>query len=192
MVHDEWTQVPRANAFRDIVISMYFKEDNHPGRPHFHTRHAGLRATYDIRSLQPIAGRLHPSANRLVVESTNSSCDATGPWCAPRRRRPELIPCNELSTLMPMATMEIAPDLMEAKPTEGCNVWLRWEDGLEAEVDFSDLLALDGVFLPLRDPNFFRRVRVDDSNTTIEWPGEVDICPDTLYRRTEQAAGVAA
>jgi hypothetical protein len=91
-----------------------------------------------------------------------------------------------------MATMEIAPDLIEAKPTAGCNVWLRWEDGLEAEVDFSDLLALDGVFVPLRDPDFFRRVRVDDSNTTIEWPGEVDLCPDTLYRRTEQAAGVAA
>jgi hypothetical protein len=98
--------VPRVTVFYGIVIRMYFKEDNHPGRPLFHARHAGLQATYDIRT-------------------------QLGPWCAPRRRRPRLIPCNELSTLMLMATMEIAPDLLQAKPTEGWNVWLRWADGLE-------------------------------------------------------------
>jgi hypothetical protein len=100
-----------------------------------------------------------------------------------------LILCNELSTLMPM---EITPDLLEAKPTEECRIWLRWEDGLAAEVDFSDLLALDGVFLPLRDPDFFRQVTVGDGAWTIEWPGEVDIAPEAAYRRTREAAGVAA
>ena len=88
--------------------------------------------------------------------------------------------------------MEVAPSLLEARPTEGCGIWLRFADGLAAEVDFSDLLGHDGVFLPLRDPDFFRRVKVDDSNITIEWPGEVDICPDTLYARTREAAGIAA
>jgi len=88
--------------------------------------------------------------------------------------------------------MDVAPSLLEAKPAEGCNIWLRFADGLTAEVDFSYLLKFDGVFLPLRDPAFFRQVKVDDSNITIEWPGEVDICPDTLYRRTQEAAGVAA
>jgi hypothetical protein len=88
--------------------------------------------------------------------------------------------------------MEPAPSLKEANPTSGRMIWLRFADGLAAEVDFSYLLDFDGVFLPLRDPDFFRRVRVDDRNITIEWPGEVDICPDTLYRRTKEAAGVAA
>jgi hypothetical protein len=88
--------------------------------------------------------------------------------------------------------MDIAPPLTEANPTAGCKIWLRFADGLAAEVDFSYLLDYDGVFLPLRDPDFFSRVKMDDSNTTIEWPGEVDICPDTLYRRTQEAAGVAA
>ena len=88
--------------------------------------------------------------------------------------------------------MDIAPSLSEAKPTAGCNIWLRFADGLAAEVDFSYLLDYDGVFLPLRDPDFFRRVKVDDANVTIEWPGELDIAPETAYRRTQEAAGVAA
>lgn len=88
--------------------------------------------------------------------------------------------------------MDVAPSLLEAKPTEGCNIWLHFADGLAAEVDFSYLLDFDGVFLPLRDPEYFRQVKVDDSHVTIEWPGEVDICPDTLYLRTQEAAGVAA
>jgi hypothetical protein len=88
--------------------------------------------------------------------------------------------------------MEITPDLLEAKPTEECRIWLRFEDGVAAEVDFSYLLDFEGVFLPLRDPNFFRQVRVHESGDTIEWPGEVDIAPETAYRRTQEAAGVAA
>jgi len=88
--------------------------------------------------------------------------------------------------------MEPAPRLLEAKNTEGCRIWLRWADGLAAEVDFSYLLDYNGVWLSLRDPEFFRRVAIYPGGTTIYWPGEVDICPDTLYMETREAAGVAA
>lgn len=88
--------------------------------------------------------------------------------------------------------MRGTPRLLEAKSTEGCRIWLRFEDGVAAEVDFSYLLDYDGIFLPLRDPDFFRQVGVGDGSCTIEWPGEVDIAPETAYLRTQQAAGVAA
>lgn len=88
--------------------------------------------------------------------------------------------------------MEITPRLLEAKATEGCMIWLRFEDGVAAEVDFSFLLDYDGVFLPLRRPDFFRQVRVSDGAWTVEWPGEVDFDPEAVYRRTKEAAGVAA
>jgi hypothetical protein len=68
MVHDEWARMPRVSAFYGIVIEMYFNEAHHSGRPHFHARYAGASATYDVQSLEAIAGRLHPHANRLVVE----------------------------------------------------------------------------------------------------------------------------
>jgi Protein of unknown function (DUF2442) len=82
--------------------------------------------------------------------------------------------------------------LLEAKPTKGCNVWLRFEDGVAEEVDFSFLLDYEGVFLPLREPEFFRQARIDHGGITVEWPGEVDFDPEAVYRRTKEAAGVAA
>jgi hypothetical protein len=88
--------------------------------------------------------------------------------------------------------MEPAPRLLEAEHTEGCLIRLRWADGLAAEVDFSHLLDREGVWLPLRDPEFFRNVAIYPSGSTIYWPGEVDICPDTLYWETQKAAGVPA
>jgi hypothetical protein len=83
-------------------------------------------------------------------------------------------------------------DLLEARHTEGCKVWLRFDDGVAAEVDFSFLLDFEGVFLPLRDPDFFRQVRVHEHGFTIEWPGEIDFDPMAVYRRTVEAAAVAA
>jgi hypothetical protein len=67
-VHDEWTRMPRVSAFHGIVIEMYHDEPQHSGRPHFHARYAGSRATFDVRTLAPIAGHLHPRAHRLVVK----------------------------------------------------------------------------------------------------------------------------
>jgi hypothetical protein len=87
--------------------------------------------------------------------------------------------------------VEITPRLLEAKATEGCRIWVRFEDGVAAEVDFGFLLDYDGVFLPLRNPEFFRQVRVSDGAWTVEWPGEVDFDPEAVYRRTKEAAGVA-
>jgi hypothetical protein len=66
-VHDEWTDVPCVSRFHGIAISMYFDEEVHPGRPHFHAEYAGEKATYDIRTLELISGRLHPKARRLIV-----------------------------------------------------------------------------------------------------------------------------
>jgi len=60
--------MPRVSAFYGIVITMYSDEGVHFGRPHFHARYSGRKASYDIPTLRPIAGRLHPRANRLVVE----------------------------------------------------------------------------------------------------------------------------
>ena len=38
-----------------------------------------------------------------------------------------------------------------------------------------------GVFTPLEDVDFFRRVQVDPEAGTLIWPNEVDFCPDVLY-----------
>jgi len=64
---------------------------------------------------------------------------------------------------------------------------LGFEDGIEGEVDFS---ALDwrGVFEPLRDPSYFRRVELDRELGTIVWPNGADIAPETLHVRVARQA----
>jgi hypothetical protein len=59
---------------------------------------------------------------------------------------------------------------------------LYFEDGLKATVDFKDrVYAHGGVWLPLRDVDFFKQARVDPELQTVVWPNGVDICPDVLY-----------
>jgi len=60
--------MPRVSAFYGIVITMFHNEDIHPGRPHFHADFAGVSASYDIETLEPIVGRLPRRSHRLVVK----------------------------------------------------------------------------------------------------------------------------
>ena len=59
---------------------------------------------------------------------------------------------------------------------------LSFTDGTKGELDFKGrVVGRGGVFTPLEDIDFFRRVQVDPEVGTIVWPNEVDFCPDVLY-----------
>lgn len=53
--------------------------------------------------------------------------------------------------------MRSTPMLIEARPSSGYAVHVRFENGLAAEVDLSYLLDYGGVFEPLRYGDYFRR-----------------------------------
>ncbi len=91
-----------------------------------------------------------------------------------------------------MKGMRSTPQLIEATPTNGYLVQVRFEDGTESEVDLGYLAHLGGVFEPLRERDFFARLRVDDEGATIIWPNEADIAPETLYAHTRHRAGAPA
>jgi hypothetical protein len=57
---------------------------------------------------------------------------------------------------------------------------LTFEDGAEGEVDLSSW-RWSGVFEPLADPDYFRRVTLDEQLGTIVWPNGADIAPETLH-----------
>jgi hypothetical protein len=40
----------------------------------------------------------------------------------------------------------------------------------------------DGIFAPLNDPAYFRKVELDEELGTIVWPNGADFAPETLHR----------
>jgi hypothetical protein len=50
--------------------------------------------------------------------------------------------------------------IVEARLLGRHRLFLRFEDGVEGELDFAELLEFRGVFEELRDPQMFAEVRV--------------------------------
>ena len=73
-------------------------------------------------------------------------------------------------------------DVVEARYVRDYIVWLRFRDGQAGEIDLKP--ALHGpVFEPLKDLNNFRRLFVHPEFSTLAWPNDVDLAPETLYAR---------
>ncbi len=60
---------------------------------------------------------------------------------------------------------------------------IRFRDGLQGEVIFKES-HLKGVFEVLKKPEIFSQV--DCENGFVEWPGEVDLAPDAMYKEIEK------
>ena len=71
------------------------------------------------------------------------------------------------------------PTPIEVKPREGYKIWLRYEDGVEGEVDLSDV-AGKGVFAAWDDRAFFESAQLDEYGD-IAWGDEIGLCQDALY-----------
>ena len=78
-------------------------------------------------------------------------------------------------------------DVAEARSLGGYRVRLRFEDGVEADLDLGELIRFEGVFESLRDPARFAELRVDPETGTIGWPGGADLAPEILYVRATVA-----
>jgi hypothetical protein len=72
-------------------------------------------------------------------------------------------------------------DVIEAHSLGGHRLYLRFEDGVEGEIDLEALIDFRGVFEPLRDPAEVAKVRVDHELGTICWENGADVDPDVLY-----------
>lgn len=71
--------------------------------------------------------------------------------------------------------------LVEVKANPGYRLWLRYEDGVEGEVDLSSDVGI-GVFAYWNDPKNFQKVRIGTGGE-ISWSDQLDICADAMYLR---------
>lgn len=73
------------------------------------------------------------------------------------------------------------------KPREGFRLNVRFNDGLEG------MYAVEprrrgGVFLKLLEPKFFNAVSINPDFGCAEWPGDIDLCLDTMHQELTGAA----
>ena len=74
------------------------------------------------------------------------------------------------------------PRIAEVHHVKAYRLELTFTNGEKAELDLADrIVGRGGVFAPLEDIDFFKRVKVDPEIGTLVWPNEVDLCPDVLY-----------
>ncbi|HYC53451.1 MAG TPA: DUF2442 domain-containing protein [Candidatus Binatia bacterium] len=71
------------------------------------------------------------------------------------------------------------PRPIAARPLPNYRLWLRYDDGVEGEVDLSDLVGC-GVFEAWSRPGVFETVTIGDHGA-IAWGEDLDLCPDALY-----------
>jgi hypothetical protein len=75
----------------------------------------------------------------------------------------------------------------QAKARPDYRLWIRFADGVEGEVDVSELVG-KGVFAAWEDPAVFQAVEVDAESGTVVWPGALDLAPDALYKEIAPVA----
>jgi hypothetical protein len=74
--------------------------------------------------------------------------------------------------------------IINAKYVKEYQIWLRFNDNTEKIIDLKAKILSEQrkIFLPLRDPDCFKKVIFNPESDTIEWPNGVDIAPETLYQ----------
>lgn len=72
-------------------------------------------------------------------------------------------------------------DIIAVSPLSDYQLQLTFEDGVRGTIDVAHLIQFDGVFAPLRDPNFFQQVAISPDLGTIVWPNGADLDPVVLY-----------
>ena len=82
-------------------------------------------------------------------------------------------------------------DVVEVEARDNFRLWVRFEDGLQGEVDLTELVG-KGVFRRwVENPTEFSQARVDLESGTVVWPGGLDVAPDRLYSDVARTANTA-
>lgn len=81
----------------------------------------------------------------------------------------------------------------DVQPLDGYRLRISFNDGVVRDVDFADDLRMASGSLaePLRDPVYFRQVRVDESSRTIVWPNGLDAAPEVLHGDFQPVSSLA-
>ncbi len=63
--------MPEISRFYGIIVAMFFNEQHHGGRPHFHATYGGEDVSIEIETLGVLAGSFPEQGLRLLREWAN-------------------------------------------------------------------------------------------------------------------------
>ena len=171
--------MPRISQFFGISIYMHFDEHL---PPHFHALYADDEAQIEIESLNVMRGRLHPRPVACARMGTNAQKGASR----------ELAPRNKSATAAANSpSLDKLVRVKKARHVRDYVIEFTFTDGSVREIDL-DRYLWGPVFEPVRNPDYFRRFKVDRVSRTITWPNGADIDPDVLYLGLTPAGWQAA
>jgi Protein of unknown function (DUF2442) len=73
------------------------------------------------------------------------------------------------------------PRRLSVEPRPDYRIYLTYDDGTQGEYNVNALIQRGKVFAPLADLPTFDAVELINNGHAIAWPGEVDLCADSLY-----------
>ncbi len=79
--------------------------------------------------------------------------------------------------------MNATPHVIDARILGDYKVELFFDDGKAGVVDLSNYPKKGGVFAPLSEPAYFKKLFIDLN--TLCWPNGADIAPERLYEQLE-------
>lgn len=71
--------------------------------------------------------------------------------------------------------------IIEVQPLEGYRLRIKFSDGVEGIIDIRKRTNFNGVFGPLAEEVYFRKVKVNTELGTFEWPNGADLDTEVLY-----------
>ena len=75
----------------------------------------------------------------------------------------------------------------EVRHVQEYTLWIRFNDGVEGEVDLSD--ELEGpIFEPLHELGIFRSFQLHPDLHTVTWPNGADFAPEFLHDKVRVPA----
>ena len=80
-------------------------------------------------------------------------------------------------------------ELVDAKYVRDFIVWVRFDDGIEGEIDLKPELY-GPVFEPLLDPSQFRNFDLHPELRTLVWKNGADFSPEFLHEMAQHAQRV--
>jgi hypothetical protein len=70
--------------------------------------------------------------------------------------------------------------IIKCKPLENYHLWIRFDDGVEGNVDLNNLVGR-GVFSAWNSLEFYKSVYIDKRTDTVAWGEDIDLDPYVLY-----------